>query len=233
MIDRVPHAVLLELEGVVVRTHALRREALRSALAEDGLALSSATFDDVCHGMPVRAAVRACYAAEELATDETAVDLAVLRAEKAFAASLGAGATLVDGAMDGLASLHARARLGVVTRATRREAELMLSLAELAWLFELVITADDVPLAPKPSADPYARAMARLARRRPIDPRRVMALEDGRGGIRAARAAGLRCLAVGEVPAFRALDADGYLPSLRGVTLESLDVVGGRGDRVI
>lgn len=233
MIVSVPHAVLLELEGVIVRTHALRREALRGALAEDGVALSSVAYDDVCHGMSVRAAVRACHDSEDVPADETAIDLAVLRAEKAFAASLAAGATLADGAVDGLTSLHARARLGIVTRATRREAELMLSLAELAWLFEVVVASDDVPLAPKPAADPYARALASLARRRSIDPRRVMALEDGRDGIRAARAAGLRCLAVGEMPAFRALDADGYLPSLRGVTLESLDVVGGRGDRVI
>ena len=233
MIDRVPQAVLLELEGVVVRTHALRRDALRGALAEDGVALSSVAFDDLCHGMPVRAAVRACYTSEDVPVDETGIDLAVMRAEKAFAASLATGATLVDGAVEGLTSLHARARLGIVARANRREVELMLSLAELTWLFELVVTSDDVPLAPKPAADPYARALARLARRRAIDPRRVMALEDGRDGIRSARAAGLRCLAAGEMPAFRALEADGYLPSLRGVTLESLDVVGGRGDRVI
>lgn len=232
MIDSVPQAVLLELEGVVVRTHALRREALQVALAGDGLALPTATVDDVCQGTPVRAAVRACHAREDPAVDETTIDLAVLRAEKAFASLVAGGATLVDGAVEGLTALHARGRLGVVTRATRREAELMLSLAELTWLFEFVITSDDVPLAPKPSCDPYARALARLARRRPIDPRRVMALEDGRDGIRSARAAGLRCLAAGDVPAFRALDADGYLPSLRGVTLESLDVVGGRGDRV-
>jgi hypothetical protein len=34
------------------------------------------------------------------------------------------------------------------------------------------------------------------------------------------------------MPAFRALDADGYLPTLRGVTLDSLDALGGRGDPV-
>lgn len=232
MNDSVPQAVLLELEGVVVRTHALRGEALRSALAAEGVTLSAAAFDDVCHGMPLRAAVRASFASEEAPADETAIDLAVVRAEEAFVALLGSGATLVEGAAEGLAALHARGRLGVVTRATRREAALMLSLAELDWLFELVITSDDVPLSPKPSPGPYTRALARLARRRPIEPRRVMALEDGRDGIRSARAAGLRCLAVGEVPVFRALDADGYLPTLRGVTLESLDVVGGRGDRV-
>jgi hypothetical protein len=29
------------------------------------------------------------------------------------------------------------------------------------------------------------------------------------------------------MPAFRALAADGYLPALRGVTLETLDALGG------
>jgi beta-phosphoglucomutase-like phosphatase (HAD superfamily) len=63
-----------------------------------------------------------------------------------------------------------------------------------------------------------------------VDPRRAVALEDAAAGIRAARAAGLRCIAVGPVPAYRAVDATGYLPSVEGQTLASLSALVARGE---
>ena len=67
------------------------------------------------------------------------------------------------------------------------------------------------------------RAMSRL---RPLRASHALALEDGPIGIRSARAAGVRCLAVGALPAHRAMQAEGLLPTLRGHTLATLgDVV--------
>ena len=222
-----PRAVLMELEGVLLETRDARRVALLRALADDGISLSAVDYDDVAHGLPVRGAVRAALAATDTLLDPTGAELVALRAERYFAEALSGGMTLTEGAREALAALHAAARLGLVTRASRREIEPVLDAAESSWLFECVVTADDVPDHAKPDPAPYLSAIGRLGRRRPIDAREVIALEDGRAGIRSAHAAGLRCLAVGDVPAFRALDADGYLPTLRGATLEALDAVGG------
>jgi beta-phosphoglucomutase len=122
-------------------------------------------------------------------------------------------------------------RLALVTRANRREVEPILDAADASFLFECIVTADDVGDSPKPAPAAYHSALRRLSRRRALTASDAIALEDGRAGIRAARGAGLRCLAVGNVPPFRALDADGYLPTLRGATLDSLDAVGGHGEQ--
>ena len=224
-----PRAVLLEMEGVLVETHDLRRAAMVRALAEEGIAVDLVAYDDLAHGLPVRAAARALAAVEDEAIDEIAIELVALRAERHFAQSIGAGIKLTDGARDALGALHGMARLGLVTRASRREVEPILEAADASFLFECIVTGDDVAGAAKPSPESYHSAIRRLARRRAVGAADVIALEDGRAGIRAARAAGLRCLAVGDVPPFRALDADGYLPTLRGATLDSLDAVGGHG----
>lgn len=224
-----PRAVLLEMEGVLVETRDLRRDALLRALAEDGIAVDLVAYDDLAHGLPVRAAARAITAASDEALDEIGIELLALRAERHFAESIGTGIILTDGARDTLGALHGVARLGLVTRASRREVEPILAAADAGFLFECIVTGDDVAGAPKPSPESYHAAIRRLARRRTMGPGDAIALEDGRAGIRAARAAGLRCLAVGDVPPFRALDADGYLPTLRGATLDSLDAVGGHG----
>ena len=222
-------AILSELEGVLVQTRDARRAALICALADDGVQLPARLYDDACDGLPVRSAVRSALELTDTTLDETGIELMALRAEKYFAQSAGTGVTLADGARDSFTALHGQARLAIVTRASRREAEALLGLADMTFLFECVVTSDDVPDAPKPDPAAHLTALDRLARRRRLDRREAIALEDGGAGIRAARGAGLRCLATGNVPAFRALDADGYLPSLRGATLESLDALGGHG----
>jgi sugar-phosphatase len=226
-----PRAVLLELEGVLVETHEVRRGALLRALAEEGITSDLVAYDDLAHGLPVRGAARALAAAAGEEFDEVAIELVALRAERHFAESLGSGIMLTEGARDALGALHGVTRLGLVTRASRREVEPILDAADASFLFECIVTADDVGDTPKPDPAAYHSAVRRLARRRAITAADAIALEDGRAGIRAARAAGLRCLAVGDVPPFRALDADGYLPTLRGATLDSLDAVGGHGEQ--
>lgn len=225
-----PRAVLLELEGVLVETHDARRDALVRALAEDGIIADLVAYDDLAHGLPVRGAARALTAGADEDIDEIGLELLALRAERHFAESIGTGIVLTEGARDALGALHGVSRLALVTRASRREVEPILEAADASFLFECIVTSDDVD-APKPDPASYHSAIRRLSRRRSMTAADAIALEDGRAGIRAARAAGLRCLAVGNVPPFRALDADGYLPTLRGATLDSLDAVGGHGKR--
>lgn len=210
--------VLMELEGVLADTAALRRAALRRSLAEDG-----ATLDDdaacLCDARATRDAVELAARLTGAALDDTALDLAALRAERRFAASLGEGVVLVPGARELVERLAGRVRLGVVTRLARADADRVLALAGLEWAFELVVAAEDADAKPSPAA--YVLALARLARRRPLGAA-VLALEDGAAGIAAATAAGVRCVVIGDVPAHEAMRADGALRSLDGATLERL-----------
>jgi len=223
--------VLLELEGVLADTAPARRAALRAGLvAEAGRPLDDAAL---AHGdgLAPRAAVAAVARAHAPDLDETALDLAALRAERHFAQSSARGLSLVRGARAFVERLASAARVGVVTRAARRDAELVLGLAELEYAVELLVTADD-RVAPKPDPAPYALALERLARRRPVARDRVLALEDGAAGIASATAAGLAVIAVGAVPAHDAMRAAGALPSLDGATPELLARLAGRDGRI-
>jgi beta-phosphoglucomutase-like phosphatase (HAD superfamily) len=50
----------------------------------------------------------------------------------------------------------------------------------------------------------------------------VVALEDSRSGIRSARSAGLTCVAVGNLPAHVAMEADACIGSIAGLTPDRL-----------
>ena len=110
------------------------------------------------------------------------------------------------------------------SRASRAEIDATLALAQLDHPFEFVITGDDA-FQPKPSPAAYLGAVDRLARRRAVAPKNVVALEDGPVGIRAAKAAGVRCAVVGSVPVHLALDADALIPSLVGQSAATLDAL--------
>jgi beta-phosphoglucomutase len=217
-------AVLFEFDGVIADTRLVRRRALRDTIEGDGIALTDDEYIECCAGLPVRAAIRAAFALRGVPIDDTGVELAGMRADRRFATLVETGLSLAEGAQVAIEALHGTTRLGIVSRAARRDIEQTLALAQMDHAFEFII-ADDDPFPPKPSSASYLGAIERLGRRRPVAPRNVVALEDGPAGIRAAKAAGLRCAVIGDLPVHLAVDADALIPSLVGLGLRSLDAV--------
>src|SRR5215208_3089458 len=213
--------VLFEFEGVIADTRNARCGSLQQSLAEEGLGLTDEEFSESCTGFPVRDCVIAALAMRRAKRDETDVDLITLRTERFFYEQLGRGISLCPGAREFIAGLGGRARLGIVTRARRREVEYILELSGLDSAFECIVTADEV-LSPKPSPEPYEKAMERLSRRRISRPGATLALEDAPTGILAAKSMKVRCVAVGQMPVYHAVNADAYVPSLERQTLDSL-----------
>lgn len=190
--------VLLELDHIVFDTRSIRESCLEAALAAHQLS----NISDA---------------------DEVIADLVALSATREFAARISAsGLVMQPGARAFLEQAAGMARVGVVTSATRSEVDTMLRLAGLDDLFAVRVCADDVLMA-KPAADGYNLALERLDRRRPVRLRNVLALERDAAGIRAARRAGMRCVAVGPIAAHIAIDADALIDSLAGHSLASLD----------
>ena len=217
-------AVLFEFDGVIADTRLVRRRALMDTIAGDGITLTDDEYVECCAGLPTRAAIRAAFALRGVPIDDTGVELAGLRTDRRFATLVETGISLVEGARAAIEALQGSTRLGIVSRAARRDIDQALMLAQLDHAFEFII-ADDDPFPPKPSSAAYVGALERLWRRRPVVARNVVALEDGPAGIHAAKAAGLRCAVVGSLPVHLALDADALIPSLAGLALRSLDAV--------
>ncbi|MFI5953090.1 HAD-IA family hydrolase [Cryptosporangium sp. NPDC051539] len=82
-------------------------------------------------------------------------------------------------------------RLFVATTGDRAWVEPLLAAHFPPGTFETVLTGTDVPRL-KPEPDVYLAVVERAA----LDPRQTVAVEDSANGVRAARAAGLPCLAV-------------------------------------
>jgi HAD superfamily hydrolase (TIGR01509 family) len=97
----------------------------------------------------------------------------------------------MPGAVDLVARLASRVRLGVASNSRRAVVELAMERAGMTSKFDAIVSVDDVA-EPKPAPDPYRKACARLG----VAPHQALALEDTAVGARSALAAGLECYAV-------------------------------------
>jgi HAD superfamily hydrolase (TIGR01509 family) len=124
---------------------------------------------------------------------------------------------LFDGAVEAVKRLAARWPLGLASSSNRELIDLVLELSGLAPCFQVTVSSEEVARG-KPAPDVYLDAAHRLG----VRPGRCAAVEDSENGIRSAKAAGMRVLAIPNPlypPAEDALAlADDVLDSLEELT---------------
>ena len=208
-------AVLLEWEGVLADTGIVRRDELLRALADEGVHWTAEAYDASCGELDTHAmAVTALASVGRI--DATLAELVALRVSRGCAEQLSRGFSLQPGAAQFVSALAPHVRLAIVTRARRAETEVALAASRLIGSVATVVTADDVVAAP-PAPAMYAKALAHLSRTRPVAPGASVAIVDSAAAVRAARAAGVRTIAVGALAHVAGL-ADGAVDALTGLT---------------
>ena len=98
---------------------------------------------------------------------------------------------LLDGAVEAVERLAARWPLGIASSSNREVIDLVLELSGLTPFFKVTVSSEEVARG-KPAPDVYLEATRRLG----VTPDRSAAIEDSENGIRAAKAAGMRVVAI-------------------------------------
>jgi HAD superfamily hydrolase (TIGR01509 family) len=129
---------------------------------------------------------------------------------------------LIDGARDAVKRLAGRYPLAVASSSNRPLIDTVLDVAGLAPYFKATVSSEEVARG-KPAPDVYLEAARRLG----ADPHRCAAIEDSHGGIRSAKAAGMRVVAIPN-PSYPPDDeslaqADVVVRSLEELTPELVD----------
>jgi HAD superfamily hydrolase (TIGR01509 family) len=101
------------------------------------------------------------------------------------------GPPLIDGAVEAVERLAARWPLAIASSSNRELIDAVLASTPLGRHFRLTVSSEEVSRG-KPAPDVYLEAARRLA----VPPQRAAAIEDSSNGILAAKAAGMRTLAI-------------------------------------
>lgn len=211
-------AVVFDLDGVLVDSEPVWEEVRRGLVAERHGRWPPDTQRRL---MGMSTAEWSRYLATELGVDLAPDEVArtvIARMVDRYRERL----PLLPGAQGAVERLATRWRLGLASSSPRRLIDVVLDDAGLSDCFAVTLSTEDVPRG-KPAPDVYLEAARRLG----VRPGRCAAVEDSTNGLRSARAAGCRVVAVPRPefpPEPDALElADRTLGSLDELTIALVD----------
>jgi HAD superfamily hydrolase (TIGR01509 family) len=132
----------------------------------------------------------------------------------------GAGPPWLPGAVETVRRLASDFVLGLASSSNREIIDRVLAVGEIASCFRATVSSEEVA-AGKPAPDVYVE----VARRLGVDPHECVAVEDSHNGIRSAKAAGMRCVAIPNAhfpPGDAVAEADAVVRSLAELTPQVL-----------
>ena len=222
-------AIFFDFNGVIINDERIHLKAYREVLSAAGIALTDEDYF-ASLGMDDVAFVRAAYArAGKQAGEELTRDL--IDREHAMHRELIKNDLPVSSGV--VAFIKSAARdydLGIVSMAERPEIEHVLGLIALSDCFPVIVSARS-DLKHKPAPDCFQCGLEllnqrrRAARKLPLLARECLVIEDSPPGIRAAKAAGMRTLAVTTTVSaapLRAAGAEIVTPSLSDWNIEAV-----------
>ena len=213
------HAVVFDLDGVIVDSEQVWDEVREAYVHETG---GRYTVDSARDMMGMSSREWSRYMAEALHVPGTPQEINAAIVERMLA-RYGEAPPLLPGAVEAVRRIGAWVPLAIASSSNRELIEVVLRASGLAADFAATVSSEEVPRG-KPSPDVYLEAARRLG----VDPAQCGAVEDSHNGIRSAKSAGMRVVAVPNPhypPDDEALAlADAVVPSIGELQVEHFAV---------
>jgi HAD superfamily hydrolase (TIGR01509 family) len=180
-------AVVFDLDGVIVDSEQVWDEVREQYTRESGGTYTDTATRDM---MGMSSLEWSRYMAEQLHVPGTPEEInaaVVARMLERY----GEQPPLVPGAVDAVRRIGARWPLAIASSSNPELIEVVLRVSGLESLFRVQVSSQEVSRG-KPAPDVYLEAARRLG----VDATRCAAIEDSQNGIRSAKAAGMRVVAV-------------------------------------
>jgi beta-phosphoglucomutase len=219
-----PEAVLFDFDGILVDSEPMHYRAFIEVLDPLGMGFPWKEYVETYMGFDDRDAFRLAFRAKGIELDDANLAKLVAAKSRAFQDGIRNGMTSYPGAVALIESLHAAGQpLALCSGALRSDIDPILAQLGIARRFDVIVSADDVRRS-KPDPESYALALAKLSERCATlltVPEKSVAVEDTPAGIRSAKGAGLRVLAVtNSYGAGELAGADWIAESLESVRFE-------------
>src|SRR5439155_6205481 len=130
------------------------------------------------------------YMASELGVPGTPEEINAAVVERMLT-RYGEAPPLIPGAVDAVRAIAKRWPVAIASSSNRELIDVVLTAAGLADVVRVAVSSEEVERG-KPAPDVYLEAARRLG----VDPSRCVAVEDSENGIRSAKAAGMRVVAI-------------------------------------
>jgi HAD superfamily hydrolase (TIGR01509 family) len=218
-------AIIFDFDGVIADTEPLHFAGFRQTLAEIGISLTESDYYANYLGYDDRGCFIAALTAHQRPTDPSALAQLMQRKAHAYLESVKGHLVIFPGVREFVREAAAAYPLAIASGALRHEIEVILEQAGLRKEFLHITSAEDVTRG-KPDPQPYLQALNALNRQRreqTITAGSCLVIEDSIPGIRSAKTAGMKVLAVANTQTIQDLhEAHAVVQSLSQVRLSEL-----------
>jgi HAD superfamily hydrolase (TIGR01509 family) len=180
-------AVVFDLDGVIVDSEQVWDEVREAYVRETGGTYTDESARDM---MGMSSPEWSRYMADSLRVPGTPEEINAAIVERMLE-RYGEEPPLIPGAVEAVRRIAAWVPLAIASSSNRELIDVVLRVSGLSGDFAATVSSEEVPRG-KPSPDVYLEAAHRLG----ADPARCGAVEDSHNGIRSAKAAGMRVVAV-------------------------------------
>lgn len=204
-------AVIFDLDGVLTDSMPYHVRAFQKAFEPERIRVKA---HDVllCEGMPTEELVKVFLGMNNREITPGLVDRLAEAKEEHFKKLF--RQKFIKGSRAFLKKMKRKGLVLALVTGTSAENLTMILPAEILQYFEVIITADDIEKG-KPNADPYEKALKKLA----VDSESALVIENAPLGIRAAKKAGIECAALTTTLKKKHLEKADYLfPSYKRLT---------------
>ena len=191
-------AVIFDFDGVIADTEPLHFESLRRTLADIEIMLTEQDYFADYLGFDDRGCILEALQINCRPISPSLVEELMAKKAAAYLASIKNHLVIFPGVREFVEDAAASYPIAIASGALRAEIELVLEQIGIRKAFRHITSAEDVTCG-KPNPEPFLQALAGLNRQHsaaPISPDFCLAIEDSLPGIRAARSAGMKVLAV-------------------------------------
>jgi HAD superfamily hydrolase (TIGR01509 family) len=218
-------AIIFDFDGVIADTEPLHFAGLRQTLAEIGISLTESDYYANYLGYDDRGCFLAALTANQRPNDPVALAQLMQRKALAYLESVKNNLAIFPGVREFVREAAALYPLAIASGALRHEIDVILEQAGLQKEFLHITSAEDVTRG-KPDPQPFLHALNALNRQhqdQAITAESCLVIEDSFPGIRGAKAAGMKVLAVANTHTIQDLhEAHAVAQSLAQVRLSEL-----------
>jgi beta-phosphoglucomutase len=218
-------AVIFDFNGIIVDDEPIHFRLFQRVLGEEGIVLTEEAYYARYLGFDDRGAFTTAFRESQRLLDDARLDELIARKAVYYQNAIRSQVTIFPGVVNLVTALAETVPLAVASGALRHEIKTILATAGLLDRFRAIVSAEDVQRG-KPEPDIFLKALATLNNQsaEPLQPANCIVIEDSKEGIRGARRAGMKCLAVtNSHPAELLGEANVIVKSLEDVSLEFLN----------
>jgi beta-phosphoglucomutase len=193
-------AIIFDFDGVLVDSEPLILKLTQEMAAQEGWTLGEQEYYRDYLALDDRGIVERLYRSHGRALDPRRRDELLAWKARAYEAAIRDGLVPMPGAVEFVRMTAAELPVAIASGSWRSEVDHLLSKLGVREEFQVLATAEDVPQS-KPHPEIFQKALAGLRqletfRKKPLAASQCLAVEDAPGGIEAAHAAGMKCLAL-------------------------------------